>query len=243
MDIYRRVRKAYYRDGKSVRQTAQLFNLHRQTVRKMLEYSVPPGYQRRAAPNRPKLSPYVGIIDQILDADQSILKKQRHTAKRIFERLRDEHGFPGHYTIVKDYVRDKRLRTQEMFVPLVHPPGHAQADFGEALVDIGGIRMKAHFLVMDLPYCDAYFVKAYPGETTEAFCDGHNCAFAFFGGVPREILYDNTKIAVARILGDGKRKLTRIFSELLSHYPYLPRARVDTTSVSSYLSLLVGGRS
>ena len=86
--------------------------------------------------------------------------------------------------------------------------------------------MKAHFLVMDLPYCDAYFVKAYPGETTEAFCDAHNCAFAFFGGVPRTVLYDNTKIvedpwrvgAVARILGDGKRKLTRIFSELLSHY-------------------------
>ena len=78
--------------------------------------------------------------------------------------------------------------------------------------------MKAHFLVMDLPYCDAYFVKAYPGETTEAFCDAHNCAFAFFGGVPREVLYDNTKIAVARILGNGKRKLTRIFSELLSHY-------------------------
>ena len=218
MDLYRRVRQAYYRDGKSVRQTARLFNLHRKTVRKMLEYSVPPGYQRKAPPHRPKLAPYVGIIDQILDADQSILKKQRHTAKRIFERLRDEHGFPGHYTIVKDYVREKRLRTQEMFVPLVHPPGNAQADFGEALVDIGGVRTKAHFLVMDLPYCDAYFVKAYPGETTEAFCDAHNRAFDFFGGVPREVLYDNTKIAVARILGNGKRKLTRIFSELLSHY-------------------------
>ena len=99
-------------------------------------------------------------------------------------------AIPGHYTIVKDYVREKQLRTQEMFVPLVHPPGNAQADFGEALVDIGGVRMKAHFLVMDLPYCDAYFVKAYPGETTEAFCDAHNYAFAFFGGVPREILYD-----------------------------------------------------
>ena len=128
MDLYRRVRQAYYRDGKSVRQTAQLFNLHRQTVRKMLEYSVPPGYQRKAPPRRPKLAPYVGVIDQILASDQSILKKQRHTAKRIFERLRDEHGFPGHYTIVKDYVREKRLRTQEMFVPLVHPPGNAQAD-------------------------------------------------------------------------------------------------------------------
>ena len=63
MDLYRRVRRAHYIEGKSVRQTAQLFNLHRQTVRKMLEYSVPPGYQRKAAPHRPKLAPYVGIID------------------------------------------------------------------------------------------------------------------------------------------------------------------------------------
>jgi len=218
VDLYRRVRQAHYRDGKSIREVSRLFGIHRQTVRKMLEYSVPPGYQRKLPPHRPKLSPYTGIIDHILESDKSVPKKQRHTAKRIFERLRDEHGFPGQYTIVKDYVREKRLRTQEMFVPLAHPPGHSQADFGEALVDIGGVRLKAHFFVMDLPYCDAYFVKAYPGETTEAFCDAHNCAFAFFGGVPQTVLYDNTRIAVARILGDGRRKLTRVFSELLSHY-------------------------
>jgi len=241
VDLYRRVRQAHYRDGKSIRETARLFNLHRQTVRKMLEYSVPPGYQRKSPPHRPKLAPYVGIIDQILESDQSVPKKQRHTAKRIFERLRDEHGFGGQYTIVKDYVREKRLRTQEMFVPLFHPPGHAQADFGEALVDIGGVRMKAHFLVMDLPYCDAYFVKAYPGETTEAFCDAHNCAFAFFGGVPQEILYDNTKIAVARILGDGKRKLTRVFSELLSHYLFDTRfGRVGKGNDKGKVESLVG---
>ena len=102
MDIYRRVRQAHYRDGKSIRQTAQLFGIHRSSVRKMLQYSVPPGYQRKAPPHRPKLDPYVGIIDQILESDRSVPKKQHHTAKRIFERLRDEHGFPGQYTIVKD---------------------------------------------------------------------------------------------------------------------------------------------
>ena len=218
MDLYRRVRQAYYREGQSIRELSRLFGVHRKTVRKMLEYSVPPGYRRKQPPHRPKLAPYIVIIDEILESDQTVPKKQRHTAKRIFERLRDEHGFPGQYTIVKDYVREMRVRTQEMFIPLVHPPGHAQADFGEALVDIGGIRVKAHFLVMDLPHCDAYFVKAYPGETTEAFCDAHNCAFVFFGGVPQTILYDNTKIAVANILGNGRRKLTRVFSELLSHY-------------------------
>jgi transposase len=241
VDLYRRVRRAHYIEGKSIREAARLFNLHRKTVRKMLEYAVPPGYQRKSPPHRPKLAPYIDIIDQILESDQTVPKKQRHTAKRIFERLRDEHGFPGQYTIVKDYVREKRLRGQEMFVPLVHPPGHAQADFGEALVDIGGLRLKAHFFVMDLPYCDAYFVKAYPGETTEAFCDAHNCAFAFFGGVPQEILYDNTKIAVARILGDGKRKLTRIFSELLSHYLFDTRfGRVGKGNDKGKVEGLVG---
>ena len=72
----------------------------------MLKYSVPPGYQRDRPPSRPKLDPYKGVIDQILEEDQGVPKKQRHTAKRIYERLRDEHGFPGKYTIVKDYVRE-----------------------------------------------------------------------------------------------------------------------------------------
>ena len=139
-------------------------------------------------------------------------------AARIFERLRDEYGFTGGITIVKDYVASWRQRTQEMFVPLVHPPGHAQVDFGEAIGIIGGIERKIHFFAFDLPHSDACFVVGYPAETTEAFCDGHVRAFAFFGGVPQSILYDNTKIAVARILGDGKRQRTRVFTELQSHY-------------------------
>jgi transposase len=143
------------------------------------------------------------IIEQILETDTGSPHKQRHTSKRIYERLRDEHGFAGGYTIVKDYVRSQRLSQREVFIPLAHEPGHAQADFGEALVRIGGVEQKAHFLAMDLPHSDAGFVKAYPAETTEAFCDGHNAAFAFFGGVPLSILYDNTTLAVAAILADG----------------------------------------
>ena len=145
-------------------------------------------------------------------------KKQRHTAKRIFERLRDEHSYTGGYTIVKDYVRLRKLSQREMFVPLEHPPGDAQADFGEAMAVIGGVERKAHYLAMDLPQSDDCFVMAFPAETTEAFLEGHNHAFAYFGGVPRTILYDNTKLAVARILGDGTRMKTRAFTELQSHY-------------------------
>ena len=150
-------------------------------------------------------------------------RKQRHTAKRIFERLRDEYGFDGQYTIVKDYVREHRRRTKEMFVPLSHPPGLAQCDFGETLVVIGGVQQKAHCFVLDLPHSDGCFVKAYPAETTEAFLDGHVSTFAFLGGVSQSILYDNTRLAVARILGDGQRKRTRAFTELQSHYLFEDR--------------------
>ena len=162
-------------------------------------------YRRTKPPARPQLDPFVGIIDRILEEDGERPKKQRHTSKRIFERLRDEHGFTGGMTIVKDYVFAARQRQREMFVPLSHEPGHAQVDFGEAIAIIAGQQRKIHFFAMDLPHSDACFVKAYPAETTEAFCDGHVSAFAFFGRVPLSILYDNTRIAVARILGDGRQ--------------------------------------
>jgi hypothetical protein len=116
----------------------------------------------------------------ILDRGGPRRKHRSHTSKRIFERLREEHGFTGGITIVKGYVALCRQRSQEMFVPLVHPPGHAQADFGEAIGIIGGVERKIHFLASDLPHSDACFVVAYPTETTEAFCDGHVRAFTFF---------------------------------------------------------------
>ena len=181
VDVYLRVRRAVMVEGKSIREVSREFGLHRDTVRKMLTYSVPPGYRRQTPPRRPKLEPYTGVIDRILEDDLARPRKQRHTAKRIFERLRDEYGFDGGYTTVKDYVREHRRQTREMFVPLSHAPGHAQCDFGEALVVIGGVERKAHCFVIDLPHSDGCFVKAYPAETTEAFLDGHVSAFAFPG--------------------------------------------------------------
>jgi len=223
VDNYLKVRYAVQIEGLSKRAAARRFGIDPKTVDKMMRFSVPPGYVRRKPPVRPKLDPYIAIIDKILAGDKSRPKKQQHTAKRIFERLRDEHGFTGGITIVKDYVAGWQQRSREMFVPLVHPPGHAQADFGEALAVIGGVEQKIHYFAFDLPHSDANFVVAYPAETTEAFCDGHVQAFAFFGGVPQSILYDNTKIAVAKILGDGKRQRTRVFTELQSHYLFRDR--------------------
>jgi transposase len=223
VELYGRVRYAVQVEGLSNREAARRFGIDPRTVAKMLVFSVPPGYRRSLPPKRPKLDAFIGVIDRILEEDKGRPAKQRHTSKRIFERLRDEHGYSGGLTIVKDYVQARRQRLREVFIPLRHDPGHAQADFGEAVAVIGGVEQKIHFFAMDLPHSDAGFVQAYPAETTEAFCAGHTAAFGFFGRVPQSILYDNTKIAVARILGDGKRQRTRVFSELQSHYLFLDR--------------------
>ena len=190
VDLYLKVRHAVRIEGLSERAAARRFGIDPRTVNKMMKFSVPPGYVRKKPPAKPKLDPFIPVIDRILGDDKSRPKKQQHTAKRIFERLRDEHGFTGGITIVKDHVAGWHQRAQEMFVPLVHPPGHAQADFGEAIGVIGGVERKIHFFAFDLPHSDAGFVVGYPAETTEAFCDGHVRAFAFFGGVPKSILYD-----------------------------------------------------
>ena len=139
VDVYLRVRRAVMVEGMSIREAARVFGLHRDTVLKMLAYSVPPGYRRQTPPRRPNPSTSSGrALHQRHRPDPSkrhqVPKKQRHTAKRIFERLRDEYSFDGGYTIVTDYVRENRRQTREMLVPLSHPPGHAQCDFGEALV-------------------------------------------------------------------------------------------------------------
>ena len=218
VELYARVRHAVLIEGISARAAADRFGINARTVSKMLKFSVPPGYVRTKPPIRPKLDAFVGIIDAILAADKERPKKQQHTAKRIFERLRAEHSYLGGYTIVKDYVRRSRISSQEMFVPLSHAPGEAQADFGEALVFIAGIEQTAHFMVFDLPHSDDCFAQAFPAETTEAFLEGHVRSFQYFGAVPTRILYDNTTLAVARILGDGERQKTRAFSELQSHY-------------------------
>jgi transposase len=130
------------------------------------------------------------FVPRILEEDKSRPAKQQHTAKRIFERLHDEYGYGGGITIVRAYVHERRQRLREVFVLLSHDPGRAQVDFGEALAVIAGKERKIHFFAMDPPHSDGCAVQAYPAETTEAFCDAHNVSFAFFGRVPRSMLYD-----------------------------------------------------
>jgi len=166
VELYLKVRLACS-EGMSRRRAAKHFNISRDSVAKMLSYSAPPGYQRRSPIRRPKLDAFVATIDHWLDEDVKVPRKQRHTAKRVFDRLRDECGFTGGYTIIKDYMRERDQRRQEVFVPLAHPPGHAQADFGEAMVVIGGVERKAHFFVLDLSHSDGCYVRAYPAAVSE----------------------------------------------------------------------------
>jgi transposase len=168
VELYAKVRHAVMIEGLSRREAAKRFGIHRNTITKMLSFSVPPGYRRRERPASRKLGPFMAWIDAILESDRSVHKKQRHTAHRIFERLRDEQGFTGGYTIVREYVAAAMLRTREMFVPLSHRPGHAQADFGEADGYIGGKKVRFHYFCVDLPHSDGCFVKAYPAETAKA---------------------------------------------------------------------------
>jgi transposase len=217
VDLYRKVRLAC-RDGMSERAASRYFGISRDSVKKIMSFSVPPGYRRTAPIRRPKLDGFTEIIDGWLLEDQGRNRKQRHTAKKVLERLRDKHSFTGGYTIIKDYMREHERRGREMFVPLSHAPGHAQSDFGEALVAIGGVEQKAHFFAFDLPHSDACYIRAYPSATSEAWVDGHVHAFAFFGRVPQSVVYDNDKCLVARILPDGTRKRARLFNGFLSHY-------------------------
>jgi len=154
---------------------------------------------------------------EILEADKTAPPKQRHTARRIFERLRDEYGYTGGITQVRDAVAQAKRYSKEVFVPLSHPPGHAQYDFGEATVRIAGDETKAALAVITLPYSDTYYVSAYPRECTETFHAGHTSGFEFFGGVPIRISYDNTSIAVKKVVG-RERELTLEFLRLESHH-------------------------
>jgi transposase len=218
MDQWIAIRRRVLVEGVSKRQILRETGMHWRTLEKILCHRQPPGYRRTEPPKKPTIGPHLPKIKAILATDQSLPKKQRHTAKRIWQRLAAEDGFEGGYTTVKDAVRQQRRRHQEVFVPLVHRPGEAQVDFGFALARIYGVLRKVAFFVMALPYSDALFVMAFERECTETFWEGHVRAFEFFGGVPTRISYDNTKVAVSKIVGSRQRRITQGFAQLVSHY-------------------------
>jgi len=218
MEFWTEVRRRVLTGQLSKRAACREYELGWHTLAKILAHQEPPGYRKQQPRKKPKLEEFLPIIHQILKDDRSAPKKQRHTAWRIFERLHDEHRFTGGYTIVKDAVRDWKQGHQEVFLPLSHPPGEAQVDFGEATVRLAGQETKVALFVMTLPYSGAIFIQTFPRECTETFLEGHRQAFEYFGGVPKRISYDNSSIAVIKVLKGRERKLTKAFLRLQSSY-------------------------
>ncbi|MCX6004051.1 MAG: IS21 family transposase, partial [Chloroflexi bacterium] len=206
MDQWIEIRHRVLREGVSKRTILRETGMHWKTLKKILNNASPPGYRRTKPACKGKIGPYLGRIREILNQDKDAPKKQRHTAKLIWFRLKLE-GFDGGYTAVKDAVRQLKETSQEVFMPLVHTPGEAQVDFGEAAVKMAGVLRKVKFFVMVLPHSDVFFLKTYERECTETFWDGHVEAFKFFGRIPSRISYDNSKIAISSIIGLG-RKIT-----------------------------------
>jgi transposase len=219
LQAFELVRRSVIRGGMSIRAAAREFGIDRRTVRKMVENPAPPGYRPTRPRLKPKLGPYLAKIEQIVSEDESAPPKQRHTARRIYERVRDEAGYEGSYQQVRVYVAQLKARPKECFVPLESVPGEGEADFFEAWSIIEGRRMRVHVFVLELAFSGVWFARAYPAENAESFADGHVSSFEFFGGIPSRIVYDNPGYAVKREKGGLKgreRRLTDSFAELCS---------------------------
>ena len=226
MEQFEQIRRDRDREGLSIRGLAKRHGVHRRTVKQALASAVPSA--KRSPTNRPapKLGPYWALIDEWLLADRDAPPKQRHTAKRIWWRLVDEHGADVAEVTVRQHVRSRKRElgwpVGEVFVPQVHAPGvEAEVDWGEALVVLGGVSVKVHLFVMRASFSGAAFCQASLVETQQAFLELHVQAFEWFGGVFGEIRFDNLKSAVKKVLKGRRRIETDRFVALRSHYLFV----------------------
>jgi transposase len=222
VDDYGAIRRAR-RDGLSIRQISRQYGHTRKTIRQVLDHAEPPTPTIRDR-KAPLLGPVVAIIDRILADDDEAPPKQRHTAAQIHRRLREEHDYPGGYAQVQRYVLKHRRRHRETFIPLGHLPGHRlEADFGHIHVDFPDGRRLVPFLVAAWAYSNAPFVLALPFERTEAILEGMVAAFEFFGGVPREVWWDNPRTVATLILKGRERQVHPRYAALASHHVFEPK--------------------
>ena len=222
MDHYLQIRLAH-RDGMSVRQIARKLGHSRETVKKALVQPTPLPYTRTSPASCPKLGPFIGQIEQILTEDQSAPRKQRHTAARIFQRLRDEQQYPGGYDQVRRFVAAHRRKERETHLLLDHPPGgRVECDFGHIHVDFPEGRRLVPVLLAVWSYSHHAYAIALPDETTGSILHGMVCAMEFFGCVPAELWWDNPKTVASSILRGRDRQLNIHYASLASHYRFAP---------------------
>jgi len=225
VELFEQIRRDRDRAEVSIHELARRHGVHRRTVRQALGSPLPPARKRPAGRPAPKLGPYRALIDSWLEADRDAPRKQRHTARRVFERLRSERGVEVSERQVRRYVRARRRALGELvdeaFVPLCHEPGaEAEVDWGEATVVIGGAPTKVHLFLMRACFSGACFVQAHTRETQQAFLEAHVEALEFFGGVFSLVRYDNLRSAVAKVLKGRRRVESDRFVALRSHYLY-----------------------
>jgi transposase len=215
-----KIRRAYYLEEKSIRQIAREQGHSRKAVRKAVSATTGPKYQIRNPRPSPVLGPYKARIGELLQENESLPRKQRYTARRIYEVIREE-GYVGSQSGVQVYVSHLRgeKRKRQVYLPLSYEAGmDAQVDWGEAQVVMNGEKLKVHLFVMRLSYSRKLFVQAYPSERQECFFAGHVAALTYFGGVPKRLSYDNLKTAVYAILKGKKRVEQQQFIAFRSHY-------------------------
>lgn len=212
-----------HRDGLSIRQIAKRLGHGRDTIKKTLVQATPRPYTRSRPAACPKLGPVTGVIDQILQEDESAPRKQRHTAARIFQRLVEEQKYGGGYDQVRRYVASRRGRERETHLLLDHPPGgRLECDFGHIHVDLPEGRRLVPVLMAVWSYSHYPYAIALPNEKTESILHGLVCAFEFFSCVPAELWWDNPTTVAAAIFKGRDRQLNPYYAALASHYRFAP---------------------
>ena len=229
MDQIHRIRELYYGQGKSLTEIAKLMDLDWRTIRKYVDkedFNTPP--PKAAGKQTSKLDPFKPLIDKWLEEDRKAPRKQRHTAKRVHRRLEKEaEGYSCSYRLVAEYVAEKKARLhmsqQEGYIPLIHKPGEAQADFGTAdFRENGRLWEKGKYLVLSFPYSNGGYLQLNYGENTECLLEGLVAMFEHIGGVPAEIWFDNTSTIVTSIIKGGGREITDRFRRFSEHYRFRP---------------------
>lgn len=222
VELYEIIRRDYFVHKLSINAITRNRHVHKRTVRAALDNAVPAPRKRPVRKPPVLTAEFQAIIRQWLADDREAPRKQRHTARQIFRRLRSEHGFPGAESTVRQCVRELRRDVglvRETFVPRDHAAGdEAEVDFYEAMLDLPGGRTKAFCFEMRACYSGRAFHMAFPALTQQALLEAHVAAFAYFGGVFKVIRYDNLKPAVKKILDGRRREETDRFVAMRSHY-------------------------
>ena len=229
MDQIHHIRQLYYEQGLTVTDVAKTIGCSWRTAQKyidMEDFSSPIPTPQEEVIHESKLDPFKSLIDSWLTADKKAPRKQRHSAKRVYERLKDEaDGFDCSYRLVADYVAAKKkelnLNKEEVYMPLIHHPGEAQADFGTAdFVENGHYYEGRKYLVLSFPYSNGGYLRLNYGENLECLLEGLQAFFEYIGGVPTEIWFDNASSMVIKIIKGGSRQVTDRFQRFCEHYRF-----------------------